>query len=618
LTAATARARDARNIPSDLATAPRLAYRLTLDLDDLVKRSGPLPAGVDLGREVVALLTAAEPRRQAEEAIGRGIPAPLLMDALDRVLADTLRQLSGRWSVALGAGRHVQDLATRYAAAMAAVQAHVMTAALEAQARRLSAESDIRNLANLARTVADVNDVAIEMACLTGNTRKGTVGAQSIASAANQLVASIDEIARSGEDALREATSSNATAQQSLAMVTELAGTMDNITTATSETRGRIRELEQAFDQIAQVLGVIETIAQQTNLLALNATIEAARAGEAGKGFAVVASEVKVLASQTAGATENIGRRIESLRQVIGQITDAMERTGQAVAGGQGAIGRASDTMSGIAGQVAEVKHHIESITTVLAQQKEASAEIARNVDDLAALARENEALLLRMAENLQGSNDRFSESAKSWFTLSSPRSLCEMAKIDHVLFKKRVVDTLMGRTSWAASEVPDHHGCRLGKWYDSLQSEQIRRIPAFAALVEPHKRVHACARTALEHHHAGRAGAALNALRDLNTASGEVLHLLDQLSQAIDASNQAEERRADPREPVNQLTTIELEGDRRNVVVEDRSRSGARVAGLSGADVGRKLKMQHDGCDCEGTVVWSDGKSAGVKLRCE
>jgi methyl-accepting chemotaxis protein len=327
---------------------------------------------------------------------------------------------------------------------------------------------------------------------------------------------------------------------------------------------------------------------------------------------------VKVLASQTAGATENIGRRIESLRQVIGQITDAMERTGQAVAGGQGAIGRASDTMSGIAGQVAEVKHHIESITTVLAQQKEASAEIARNVDDLAALARENEALLLRMAENLQGSNDRFSESAKSWFTLSSPRSLCEMAKIDHVLFKKRVVDTLMGRTSWAASEVPDHHGCRLGKWYDSLQSEQIRRIPAFAALVEPHKRVHACARTALEHHHAGRAGAALNALRDLNTASGEVLHLLDQLSQAIDASNQAEERRADPREPVNQLTTIELEGDRRNVVVEDRSRSGARVAGLGGADVGRKLKMQHDGCDCEGTVVWSDGKSAGVKLKCE
>jgi methyl-accepting chemotaxis protein len=89
-------------------------------------------------------------------------------------------------------------------------------------------------------------------------------------------------------------------------------------------TTATMDELAAAVHEINKVTELINAIASQTNLLALNATIEAARAGEAGRGFAVVAHEVKALAAQTASATQDIGRRIESMRTVTGRSVEAI------------------------------------------------------------------------------------------------------------------------------------------------------------------------------------------------------------------------------------------------------------------------------------------------------
>ena len=93
------------------------------------------------------------------------------------------------------------------------------------------------------------------------------------------------------------------------------------------------RRTGTAADEIGKVIEVIQDIAEQTNLLALNATIEAARAGDAGKGFAVVATEVKELAKQTAAATEDIRQRIEGIQgstarssKSIGEIGDVIKQ----------------------------------------------------------------------------------------------------------------------------------------------------------------------------------------------------------------------------------------------------------------------------------------------------
>jgi methyl-accepting chemotaxis protein len=120
-----------------------------------------------------------------------------------------------------------------------------------------------------------------------------------------------------------------------------------------------IAGLAQAAHKIGDVVKLIQDVAGQTNLLALNATIEAARAGAAGKGFAVVASEVKLLATQTAKATE----------EIAAQITEVQSSSYHAV-----------DAIARISGRMQEIQQHTAAIASSVEQQNAATSEISRNV----------------------------------------------------------------------------------------------------------------------------------------------------------------------------------------------------------------------------------------------
>lgn len=139
-----------------------------------------------------------------------------------------------------------------------------------------------------------------------------TVTSQSVnavASGAEELAASVDEISRQVNTALQ--ISRDAVAE----------GTRTNSV---------VGALAEAAQRIGRVIELINQIAAQTNLLALNATIEAARAGEAGRGFTVVATEVKSLAGQTARATGEIAEQIaavqESTRHTVAALAAIAQR----------------------------------------------------------------------------------------------------------------------------------------------------------------------------------------------------------------------------------------------------------------------------------------------------
>jgi methyl-accepting chemotaxis protein len=218
---------------------------------------------------------------------------------------------------------------------------------------------------------------------VAGAANLATGAVQSVAAAAEQLSASIDEITR----------------QVSLsAEVTEKA------VGEARRTDGTMRALAEGADQIGQVVGLIAQIAGQTNLLALNATIEAARAGDAGKGFAVVASEVKSLATQTARATEEIGGRISQIQTAtreaagaIGGITTTIEQISSIAGVIAAAVSEQGSATSEIAGNVqraaqatAEVRSNIEDVHAAsnetgiaAARLLDAASELARQADEL-------------------------------------------------------------------------------------------------------------------------------------------------------------------------------------------------------------------------------------------
>jgi methyl-accepting chemotaxis protein len=181
----------------------------------------------------------------------------------------------------------------------------------------------------------------------TDASAQALLNAQTVASATEQLTASIHEI--SGQVA------------QSTAVV-------GRAVAAGSETRATIEALNEQVARIGTVTDMIGEIAARTNLLALNATIEAARAGDAGKGFAVVASEVKALATQTTRSTQEIS-------QHIGQVRSATSASIAAVARIERTIG--------------EINAIASTIAAAVEQQGAATAGIARNVTETAAAADE-------------------------------------------------------------------------------------------------------------------------------------------------------------------------------------------------------------------------------------
>jgi methyl-accepting chemotaxis protein len=233
----------------------------------------------------------------------------------------------------------------------------------------------LRSLAEQSDALAGASEeLRVVSEHMSANAEETAAQAHVVTAASEQVSSSVQVMAQSTDGLssnVREISRSTSDASEASSRAVMLAETADRA----------VNRLGESSAGIHKIVRVINTIAEQTNLLALNATIEAARAGEAGKGFAVVANEVKDLAAETGRATQDIVRRIETIRV---DTQGAVE----AIAEIRTFIGKISDVQSSIAAAIEEHSATTGQIARSLSEGVRGTTEISTNIGGVAEAAR--------------------------------------------------------------------------------------------------------------------------------------------------------------------------------------------------------------------------------------
>ena len=248
---------------------------------------------------------------------------------------------------------------------------------------------------SLADTVRGVRSGSDAIATASGEIAAGNLD---LSSRTEQQAANLEETASS----LEELTSTVRQNSENARQASQLVGSASQIAVKGGEIVERVVDtmasISQSSDKIADIIGVIDSIAFQTNILALNAAVEAARAGEQGRGFAVVATEVRNLAHRSASAAKDI-------KQLI---TDSVEQ----VYTGSALVNEAGTTMQEIVASVRRVTQIMDEISAAGSEQEVGIEQINTAVAEMDVVTQQNAALVEEAAAASQSMQEQAAQLA--------------------------------------------------------------------------------------------------------------------------------------------------------------------------------------------------------------
>ncbi|TNC98372.1 MAG: methyl-accepting chemotaxis protein [Gallionellaceae bacterium] len=238
---------------------------------------------------------------------------------------------------------------------------------------------------------------------LSESVQKQSDAAGAVASAVAQVSGSISQVAEGTDRVAKLSEDSLERANRGRASLHEMVQELENVEAAVKEIATAVSEFVANTQSITNMTQQVRDIAEQTNLLALNAAIEAARAGEQGRGFAVVADEVRKLAEKSAHSATQIDEVTQSLGAQSGKVEKTVQRGMNALQTSQDHVRDVTAILIQSNESVGGVNQGLEEISRSINTQRDATQEIARNIERIATMSAQSNVIVQRTVTAVQG-----------------------------------------------------------------------------------------------------------------------------------------------------------------------------------------------------------------------
>jgi methyl-accepting chemotaxis protein len=283
------------------------------------------------------------------------------------------------------------------------------TERLAASVKRM-AEALQKQVIAIKTLIRDVSEVSREVAQAMAHLASS---ASQQAAAVAETASTVEEMEKAGRSAAGNAgqivDASEKTTEASIRgrqAVDTTSGLILRIKEDSQAISAKSKALVTSVEEIGNIIGSVNAIAEQSKILAVNASIEAAKAGEYGVGFAVVAQEVKDLAQQSKEATLQITGTLTAIRQAIENMVSTAEHGERRTEEGVKMVANAGAIVNDLSEAIRENSEFANIINTSVSQQTLGLTQIASAIEQINVSAMENQEISRKIEESTRQMTD--------------------------------------------------------------------------------------------------------------------------------------------------------------------------------------------------------------------